>query len=114
MAGGLMPARRWSAQGELLHQADFVPPAPIDERGCRRDIRSNGWIVTLESVRAFEAGPAAETKLSSFGAGPSRRSAVSPAALLLSVESGPDVFADALVLPPSGGWCPIFSPETVG
>src|SRR5216683_1996677 len=67
MAGGLMPARRWSAQGELLHQADFVPPAPIDERGCRRDIRSNGWIVTLESVRAF--------------------------------ESGPDVFADALVLP---------------
>jgi len=61
MAGGLMPARHWSAQGELLHQADFVPLAPIDERGCRRDIRSNGWIVTLESVRAFEAGPAEET-----------------------------------------------------
>jgi hypothetical protein len=45
----------------MLHQADFVPPAPIDERGCRRDIRSNGWIVTLEGARAFEAGLAEET-----------------------------------------------------
>jgi hypothetical protein len=113
MAGGLMPARRWSAQGELLHQADFVPPAPIDERGCRRDIRSNGWIVTLESVRAFEAGPAEETSflrsVRILLEGPQfhQRLFCFRWNLVLTCSPTPS-------FSPSGGWCPIFSPETVG
>jgi hypothetical protein len=52
----------------------------------------------LESVRAFEAGPAEETSfLRSVRVlleGPQFHQR-----LLLSVESGPDVFADALVQP---------------
>jgi len=113
MAGGLMPARRWSAQGELLYQADFVPPAPIDERGCRRDIRSNGWIVTLESVRAFEAGPAEETSflrsVRILLEGPQfhQRLFCFRWNLVLTCSPTPS-------FSPSGGWCPIFSPETVG
>ena len=39
-----MPARHESLQNDLLLEADFRQLALVDERGCRRDIRSNGWI----------------------------------------------------------------------
>jgi hypothetical protein len=62
-----MPARHTSLQDGLLLEADFERAALVDERGCRRDIRSNGWIV-ISKVRSLEkefapskTGPAEET-----------------------------------------------------
>ena len=40
-----MPARHTSLQDIPLLEAVSNPAALVDERGCRRDIRSNGWIV---------------------------------------------------------------------
>ena len=40
-----MPARHTSLQDIPLLEAVSNPVALVDERGCRRDIRSNGWIV---------------------------------------------------------------------
>jgi hypothetical protein len=54
-----MPARHTSLQDGLLLEADFTPEALVDERGCRRDIRSNGWIAFEEL--ALQNGPAEET-----------------------------------------------------
>jgi hypothetical protein len=48
-----MPARHTSLQDGLLLEADFERAALVDERGCRRDIRSNGWIV-ISRVRSLE------------------------------------------------------------
>ena len=72
--------------------------ALVDERGCRRDIRSNGWIVFRESslfqrVCCFKIGPAEETGF--LRSVRNICSAISPGQKL-SVKSGPDVFADAL------------------
>jgi hypothetical protein len=80
----------------LLPEADFEPAALVDERGCRRDIRSNGWIVLCESSLFRKTGPAEETDFlrSVRISGPQFHRAQSP-----FVESGPDVFADALVPP---------------
>jgi hypothetical protein len=44
----------------LRFGAEFEPAALVDERGCRRDIRSNGWIV-YRGVRSGKTGPAEET-----------------------------------------------------
>jgi hypothetical protein len=44
IAGGLMPARHSGLQGDLLPKSRYELRATVDERGCRRDIRSNGWI----------------------------------------------------------------------
>ena len=55
-----MPARHTSLQDGLLLEADFERAALVDERGCRRDIRSNGWIVTLGSS-LLKTGLAEET-----------------------------------------------------
>jgi hypothetical protein len=45
-----MPARHTSLQDIPLLGAVFNPAALVDERGCRRDIRSNGWIVLSGSL----------------------------------------------------------------
>ena len=82
--------------------------ALVDERGCRRDIRSNGWIVFRESslfqrVCCFKIGPAEETGF--LRSVRNICSAISPGQKL-SVKSGPDVFADALV--------PLGTPRSLG
>ena len=89
-----MPARHKSLQHDLLHEADLTRMALVDERGCRRDIRSNGWIVLSEGVRSFENRSGRRNRFSSFGA--DLCSAISPGPKP-NVKSGPDVFADALV-----------------
>jgi hypothetical protein len=56
-----MPATSPRApQDESRFGVDFKPAALVDERGCRRDIRSNGWIV-FHGVRSGKTGPAEET-----------------------------------------------------
>ena len=45
--------------------------APIDERGCRRDIRSNGWTVAFEGFASWSRS-SRRNKFSSFGADPSQ------------------------------------------
>jgi hypothetical protein len=35
--------------------------ALMDERGCRRDIRSNGWIDLSQEFALLKTGPAEET-----------------------------------------------------
>lgn len=67
--------------------------ALVDERGCRRDIRSNGWIVFRESS-LFQNRSGRRNRFSSFGAESLLRNFTGPKARL---KSGPDVFADALV-----------------
>jgi hypothetical protein len=91
-----MPARHTSLQNDLLPKSRFEPAALVDERGCRRDIRSNGWIVFPKEFALSENRSGRRNKFSSFGADPCdpqfhRRSNA-------QVKSGPDVFADALVL----------------
>ena len=76
--------------------------ALVDERGCRRDIRSNGWIViskgslcrkpVRQKKQAFFVRCGSFSKVRSFTKGS-----------LLTVKSGPDVFADALVTPEAQG-----------
>src|ERR1700704_2111849 len=67
--------------------------ALVDERGCRRDIRSNGWIDFRESS-LFQNRSGRRNRFSSFGAESLLRNFTGPKARL---KSGPDVFADALV-----------------
>ncbi|MBN8992789.1 MAG: hypothetical protein J0H42_31510 [Rhizobiales bacterium] len=67
--------------------------ALVDERGCRRDIRSNGWIDFRESS-LFQNRSGRRNELSSFGAESLLRNF---AGLKARLKSGPDVFADALV-----------------
>ena len=97
-----MPARHTSLQDGLLLEADFTPEALVDERGCRRDIRSNGWIVFFERSSLFsKTGPAEETSFlrSVRIYGPQFHRQFWP------VQSDPDVFADALV-PQAGALMP--------
>ena len=67
-----MPARHKSLQDDLLLEADSIRTALVDERGCRRDIRSNGWIV-LSRSSLFENRSGRRNRFSSFGADPSVR-----------------------------------------
>src|SRR6185437_11487944 len=94
-----MPARHTSLKDVSLLEADFNPGALVDERGCRRDIRSNGWIVLSKGFALRKTGPAEETGFlrSVRISGPQFHRALAPA-----VKSGPDVFADALVPPKAG------------
>ena len=96
----MKPARHESLQDGLLLEANFRLIALVDERGCRRDIRSNGWNVISKSL-LLENRSGRRNRFSSFGA--DHRSAISPGSKL-QVKSGPDVFADALV-PKAGTWC---------
>jgi hypothetical protein len=56
-----MPARHTSLQDIPLLEAVSNPAALVDERGCRRDIRSNGWIVLSKELAPAKTGPAEET-----------------------------------------------------
>jgi hypothetical protein len=89
-----MPARHTSLQDVPLLQAVSSPAALVDERGCRRDIRSNGWIVLSREFALAKTGPAEEASFlrSVRISGPQFHRAQKPA-----MKSGPDVFADALV-----------------
>ena len=89
-----MPARHTSLQDGLLLEADFERAALVDERGCRRDIRSNGWIV-IRGACSFENRSGRRNRFSSFGADLEVRNFTGPPKARL--RSGPDVFADALV-----------------
>jgi hypothetical protein len=93
-----MPARHTSLQDVSLLEADCTPEALVDERGCRRDIRSNGWIVLSRGSpfkgSLFENRSGRRNRFSSFGADLKVRNFIGPKA---QVKSGPDVFADALV-----------------
>jgi hypothetical protein len=98
MAGCVRPARHWSPLGRFAcSRADTSShKAPTDERGCRRDIRSNGWIELCGAPRS-QRRSGRRNRLSSFGAdlqslGPQFHSRPP-----CPVKSGPDVFADALV-----------------
>jgi hypothetical protein len=42
--------------------------AHVDERGCRRDIRSNGWIVILREPAPAKGRSGRRNRFSSFGA----------------------------------------------
>ena len=91
-----MPARHKSLQDDpLLSKRVLNRKALVDERGCRRDIRSNGWIDLSESLALSETGPAEETgflRSVRISRAPQFHRASGP-----NVKSGPDVFADALV-----------------
>jgi hypothetical protein len=61
-----MPARHESLQNGLLLKGQISDlTALVDERGCRRDIRSNGWIVLSKSS---ENRSGRRNRFSSFGA----------------------------------------------
>jgi hypothetical protein len=89
-----MPARHTSLQDIPLLEAVSNPAALVDERGCRRDIRSNGWIVLSKEFALFENRSGRRNQFSSFGA--DLWSAISSGSTPC-MKSGPDVFADALV-----------------
>ena len=98
----------------MLLEADITRMALVDERGCRRDIRSNGWIDFRESS-LFQNRSGRRNEFSSFGAESLLRNFTGPKARL---KSGPDVFADALVpgTPPFPGTScvPTAAPLTPG
>ena len=102
MPAALLPARHLEQSGSNPIQSEKLRAT---QRGCRRDIRSNGWIELSGSARASKAGPAEENRFSSFGAD-CLRSAIPPATSW-SMGSGPDVFADALA-PARGKLRPAF------
>lgn len=89
-----MPARHTSLQDIPLLEAVSNPAALVDERGCRRDIRSNGWIVLSKEFALHENRSGRRNQFSSFGA--DLWSAISSGSKP-AMKSGPDVFADALV-----------------
>ena len=89
-----MPARHTSLQDIPLLEAVSNPAALVDERGCRRDIRSNGWIVLSREFALHENRSGRRNQFSSFGA--DLWSAISSGSKP-AMKSGPDVFADALV-----------------
>src|ERR1700709_1474699 len=93
-----MPATSQEPSRTVRFSKRTSPAALVDERGCRRDIRSNGWIVI--SMEFALSKPVRQKKLNILiGVLHSvriQRSAVSPA-VLAQVRFGPDVFADALV-----------------
>jgi hypothetical protein len=53
----LMPARHKGFRAICFSRSRFNPGAQVDERGCRRDIRSSGWIEFSFS----KTGPVEET-----------------------------------------------------
>jgi hypothetical protein len=104
-----LPARHWSDPG----RNPFNPNGSEDEKrvSARHQVkrldrtskeRSRYQKPVLQKKQAFFVRCGSFSEVRSFTSG-----------CLLSVESGPDVFADALV-PPPGGWCPVFSPKIVG
>ena len=99
-AGGLMPARHLSHQDVCFSKRIPNRTALVDERGCRRDIRSNGRIAVSDGVRSFRKTVRQKNQHGYAGILQSVRSSCSaiPAAAFAEMEFAPDVFADALVL----------------
>jgi hypothetical protein len=92
-----MPARHQEPSGRSASLKQVLNrKALVDERGCRRDIRSNGWIdLSTSSGASSKTGPAEETgflRSVRISRAPQFHRASKP-----NVKSGPDVFADALV-----------------
>jgi hypothetical protein len=94
-----MPATSQEPSGRFAFRSEFQAGGSVDERGCRRDIRSNGW--TVISAGFALTKPVRQKKLnfvidwrSSFGADPEVRSFSGG---FRRLRFGPDVFADALV-----------------
>ncbi|MDB5584006.1 MAG: hypothetical protein JWR80_9182 [Bradyrhizobium sp.] len=88
-----MPARHTSLQDNLLLKSRSRQVALVDERGCRRDIRSTAGS-RVGRVRSPNIGPAEETSF--LRSVRILGSAISPASTA-QVKYGPDVFADARV-----------------
>jgi hypothetical protein len=78
----------------LLLEANFKPAALVDERGCRRDIRSNGWTALSTELALFENRLGRRKKFSSSVRISKVRNFTGA---LRQLRFGPDVFADALV-----------------
>jgi hypothetical protein len=78
----------------LLLEANFKPAALVDERGCRRDIRSNGWTVFFDRACSFRKPVRQKKEVFFIGADPKVRNFTGA---LRQLRFGPDVFADALV-----------------
>ena len=91
-----MLARHREPSGRFASRSRFQIGGSVDERGCRRDIRSNGWIELSKGSGALsKTGPAEETgflRSVRIFLAPQFHRASKP-----QVKSGPDVFADALV-----------------
>src|ERR1700687_1182224 len=62
--------------GRFASRSKFLKKALVDERGCRRDIRSNGWIAFSKGSLS-KTGPAEETSF--LRSVRILRSAISPA-----------------------------------
>ncbi|WP_375413183.1 hypothetical protein [uncultured Bradyrhizobium sp.] len=78
----------------MLLEANLKPAALVDERGCRRDIRSNGW-AALSTGLAPTKTARQKKEVFFIGADPEVRNFTG--GLKPQVRFGPDVFADALV-----------------
>jgi len=102
-----MPARHLSHQAVCFSKRIPNRKALVDERGCRRDIRSNGRIAVSDGVRSFRKTVRQKNQHGCAGILQSVRSSCSaiPPAAFAEVEFAPDVFADALVLH-AGAVCP--------
>src|SRR5882757_10148957 len=89
-----MPATSQEPSGRLLLEANFKPAALVDERGCRRDIRSNGWTALFDRACSFRRPARQKKEVFFIGADPKVRNFTGA---LCRLRFGPDVFADALV-----------------
>jgi hypothetical protein len=85
----------------LLLEANFKPAALVDERGCRRDIRSNGWTARFNRACPFRKPVRQKKEVFFIGADSKVRNFTGT---LRQLRFGPDVFADALV--PQAGALP--------
>jgi hypothetical protein len=72
----------------------FEPAALVDERGCRRDIRSNGCTALFDRACSFRKAVRQKKQVFFIGADPKVRNFTGAPCRL---KFGPDVFADALV-----------------
>jgi hypothetical protein len=104
MPAAFLPARHWSNRNDRFS----VRAALSDERGCRRDIRSNGWI-ELRSSRLRK--PVRQKKPVFFVRCGSLEIRNFTRHQFARVGSGPDVFADALAPSRSGSARPYRSQD---
>ena len=92
----------------MLLEANFKPAALVDERGCRRDIRSNGRTAVFDRACSFRKPVRQKKEVFFIGADPKVRNFTGA---LRQLRFGPDVFADALV-PQAGAMSPaVLIPE---
>src|SRR4051794_18719487 len=93
-----MPATSREPSGRIASRSKFKPAALVDERGCRRDIRSNGRTVIRQRSRFSEKPARQKNAIFNYWRSSLGADFLSPQSYrLLQVRFGPDVFADALV-----------------